>query len=1001
MKKIYKKIISLLLICVLSICAMPNMNVIILAEEDANSNERNTIEYPFGYPNPDRFVADTLLGQSTNENGEQLGFTSFAYNPVTTRYVYKIIAEGIIDKQWLIGSSVFWKNAEDCLNGDFVDLVTWKQIMYETLIMDWLTYQFESDEFESEFEKSSAKYAWNITEYLMKDIDVYSVNGLANMSVEDAVKTLDDDFYKSNEMLGKASDFNESISSITKVVTTGLDYYKQFSKVLAAKEACYTRVEFLKAVKETTTNQDLKNAIDVVIDKLNMSSLNIAFNEGGYVMLKTVCEQTWDLLVDAIKSENALLGDFPFLTAIKLGQAGLDWLFNSNNSSTANVEMVILYMINSDFTNAYQKIRDEYQNNPTDESAAVFNNSFLEYVIFQAYASDITKNYIGQALLEGAWNQVCNLFPGGNVQKYNDLEEMLEGNISVCKGWYNLVGRYYNLYNSLLENNMKWYFGSESTETKDIPNDAVEYQGHYYFIYDNDEVSSYEQAEQYCQERNGYLATITTQEENDFLYDYISQQGCKNAYFGFNDSQNEGEWKWSNGEFVSYTNWGYDEPNNGRENDIARDENYAMFYEKNSDGTWNDGDFSENTENGGKAFICEWGEYSFQESQTQENNMSSSSERDIVLVLDVSGSMSGTPLDETKKAATNFVETILGKEANIGIVTYDSSAQRLSEFSTNRNLLENSIADIGDGGGTNIESGLEEAHHMLNSSNAKKKIIVLMSDGEPNEGKQGEELIQYANEIKNEGVLIYTLGFFESLGEDKSSAQLLMEKIASSGCHYEVADANDLVFFFEDMADQINGQKYIYVRIACPVDVSVTYKGQTLDSSEENQNLRTDFGTLTFEESDDAEESGETEESEENLSDNNDSRVKVLRLKEGKDYDLKVNGTGYGIMNYTIGFMDDEGDYNDLRKFENIKITKRTVIDTVANNSKESVLNIDEDGDGKYDLILCAGKNGKGEEIKQEKWLYIVIGGGVVLISLLIVLFVIKKHKKRKRRVNK
>ena len=61
-----------------------------------------------------------------------------------------------------------------------------------------------------------------------------------------------------------------------------------------------------------------------------------------------------------------------------------------------------------------------------------------------------------------------------------------------------------------------------------------------------------------------------------------------------------------------------------------------------------------------------------------------------------------------------------------------------------------------------------------------------------------------------------------------------------------------------------------------------------------------------------------------------DDRIKVLRLKEGADYDVQINGTGYGHMNYTIGFMDENGDYNDLRKFRNIKITKKTEIDTVA-----------------------------------------------------------------------
>ena len=34
--------------------------------------------------------------------------------------------------------------------------------------------------------------------------------------------------------------------------------------------------------------------------------------------------------------------------------------------------------------------------------------------------------------------------------------------------------------------------------------------------------------------------------------------------------------------------------------------------------------------------------------------------------------MAGTPLDETKKAATKFVKTILEEDASIGIVTYSN-----------------------------------------------------------------------------------------------------------------------------------------------------------------------------------------------------------------------------------------------------------------------------------------------------------------------------------------
>lgn len=370
--------------------------------------------------------------------------------------------------------------------------------------------------------------------------------------------------------------------------------------------------------------------------------------------------------------------------------------------------------------------------------------------------------------------------------------------------------------------------------------------------------------------------------------------------------------------------------------------------------------------------------------QVQEPIRTTSDERDIVLVLDTSGSMSGTPMEETKKAAINFINTILEEDASIGVVNYEDSARQLSDFSIDKSRLTEVVTDISDGGGTNIESGLAEAKSMLDSSNAKKKILVLMSDGEPNTGKEGDDLIAYADEIKNDDILIYTLGFFENMEGSKASAQYLMEQLASDGCHYEVASADDLVFFFEDMADQINGQKYIYIRIACPVDVSVAYNGEILCSAENDLNVRTDFGTLTFENN-------------ENVADTDeDDRIKVLRLKEGADYDVQIVGTGRGMMDYTIGFMDENGDYRDFRRFEDVKISKQTVIDTVATVSDESILNVDEDGDGKYDVKLRAEENGYGEEVKNSVWLYVSICGGVALL-IGIALIVVKIRKSNKK----
>ena len=553
-----------------------------------------------------------------------------------------------------------------------------------------------------------------------------------------------------------------------------------------------------------------------------------------------------------------------------------------------------------------------------------------------------------------------------------DSEETYEKKIKVKEKYENSVMSFATAYGNPSTENSENIFDKLA-----IPEGAVEFNGHYYHIFDMDNIKTWSDAKTFCESQGGYLATITSQEENDFLYNYIKSEGYSSAYFGLTDSEREGAWVWSNGEEVSYINWHYGEPN--AENS---EEDYALFYYKYDDGTWNDGDFGNRTVNSGTAFICEWGEYEIASDSSEKAGRVTSDERDIVLVLDVSGSMSGTPMEETKKASVNFIDTILDEDASIGIVTYDSSASMRSDFSTNKTALETTVSGIYDGGSTNIEAGLSEAYSMLSTSNARKKIIVLMSDGEPNDGKEGDDLIAYADSLKDDGIIIYTLGFFESMGSEKSSAQILMEEIASDGYHYEVASADDLVFFFEDMADQINGQKYIYIRIACPVDVSVTYNGETLCSGEDELSLRTDFGTLTFEENEE-----ETD---------NDDRIKVLRLKEGVDYDVEIVGTGRGIMDYTIGFMDENGDYSDFRRFENIKITRQTKIDTVATISDESILKIDEDGDGKYDLKLRAAENGYGEEVKDFVLIYIIAGCSAVSLLLIIVLVGKKKHKNKR-----
>lgn len=356
-------------------------------------------------------------------------------------------------------------------------------------------------------------------------------------------------------------------------------------------------------------------------------------------------------------------------------------------------------------------------------------------------------------------------------------------------------------------------------------------------------------------------------------------------------------------------------------------------------------------------------------------------EKDVALVLDVSGSMDGRPLEETKNAAGQFVDVALGNGAECALVTYDNEAQTLSGFSSDGATLRSEALGLDSGGGTNIEDGLAQAAALLAARPQSAQYIVLMSDGEPNDGKTGDELIAYAESIRDpngdgvDEVRIYALGFNES-----ASGQDLLRGIASDGCFFSVQAASDLTNFFRDIVDAINGVRFMYVRVACPVDVTVSYDGETLSSAGEEPLTRTSFGSLTFEEE-------VLPEGEEGAEDGSDL-VKVLRLREGASYAIDISGYDTGTMDYSIGFIDDEGRYSDFRTFSGISVTSLTRASTTAEVSETTSLRIDDNGDGTYDRTLRAAANEEGRLVDNTAVVVSVLAAYAVVAVLIMALLV-------------
>ena len=135
---------------------------------------------------------------------------------------------------------------------------------------------------------------------------------------------------------------------------------------------------------------------------------------------------------------------------------------------------------------------------------------------------------------------------------------------------------------------------------------------------------------------------------------------------------------------------------------------------------------------------------------------------DIVMAIDVSASMLARDLrpnrlEALKKVAINFVN----RRPNdiIGIVVYAGESFTQTPITSDKRIVKRTISELQWGrleGGTAIGMGLGSGVNRLKDSEAKSKVIILLTDGVNNSGNIDPRT---ATELAKElGIKVYTIG---------------------------------------------------------------------------------------------------------------------------------------------------------------------------------------------------------------------------------------------------
>jgi hypothetical protein len=177
--------------------------------------------------------------------------------------------------------------------------------------------------------------------------------------------------------------------------------------------------------------------------------------------------------------------------------------------------------------------------------------------------------------------------------------------------------------------------------------------------------------------------------------------------------------------------------------------------------------------------------------------------------------MTGLPMEMAKAACKATLSTLQGDDL-LEVIAFDSTPVRYVKMqpSRYRSRIQNDIQRIQPGGGTEIFSSLDMAYQDLSVVQARKKHVILLTDGQaPTQGIK--DLVQA---MLSESITVTTVG----LGEGSNQDLLRMIADTGGGRFHAVPDPNSLPKIFtretELIAQQAAVEDWFPVQQAAPAD---------------------------------------------------------------------------------------------------------------------------------------------------------------------------------------
>lgn len=214
---------------------------------------------------------------------------------------------------------------------------------------------------------------------------------------------------------------------------------------------------------------------------------------------------------------------------------------------------------------------------------------------------------------------------------------------------------------------------------------------------------------------------------------------------------------------------------------------------------------------------------------------------DIVLILDRSGSMAGSPLDNLKSGAKKFIDIIdeatdssqdgqIGSGSRIGIVSFATNAVQDTQLITSVDELKAAVDSLAAGGFTNHADAFAKENSLFDPNSTNAKVMVMFTDGKTTAGPDPNPVAAAA---RADGVIIYCIGLIGANGIGPA----VLDEWATDPSETHVAitpDDADLEDLFEDLAENISKPGATNIEINKTVNPDFVITSMQLDINLKN-----------------------------------------------------------------------------------------------------------------------------------------------------------------------